>query len=134
MPLCFLRCCNYWRIKTECGSRVNIMDLLLPEIGSFYIMDRAYLDFKRLYNLHQSQSFFVLRSKPNTKFRRLYSHFVDRISGLICDQTIVLTDADSPTDYPENLRRIKYRDIEKDKTLVFLTNNFTLPALTIAEL
>ena len=113
---------------------VNVMDLLLPEAGAFYIMDRAYLDFARLYSLHQARSFFVLRAKSNTRFRRLYSHEVDRASGLICDQTIRLAGVHSTTDYPDPLRRIKYRDATQDKTLVFLTNNFMLPALTITEL
>ena len=113
---------------------VNVMDLLLPEAGAFYIMDRGYLDFARLYRLHQARCFFLLRAKSNTRFRRLYSHAVDRSSGLICDQTIVLTGVHSATHYPEKLRRIKYHDAEQDRTLVFLTNQVSLPPLTIAEL
>ena len=110
------------------------MDLLLPEPGAFYVMDRGYLDFTRLYRLHQARCFFLLRAKTNTRFRRLYSHGVDRSSGVICDQTIRLTGVHSATDYPETLRRIKYHDAEQRRTLVFLTNQITLPPLTIAEL
>ena len=113
---------------------VKVMDLLLPEAGAFYVMDRAYLDFARLHALHQACSFFVLRAKSNTQFRRFYSHPADRSSGVICDQTIVLTGVTTATSYPDKLRRIKFHDGERGKTLVFLTNNFTLPALTIAEL
>ena len=113
---------------------VNVLDLLLPEAGAFYIMDRGYLDFARLYRLHQARCFFLLRAKTNTRFRRLYSHAVDRSSGLICDQTIRLTGVNSATHYPETLRRIKYHDAEQRRTLVFLTNQLTLSPLTIAEL
>lgn len=113
---------------------VNILDILVPEPGAFYIMDRAYLDFARLYSISQFLSFFVTRAKKNTRFRRIYSHPVDRNGGLICDQTIMLVTYQSLKDYPEKLRRIKYFDSEKAKHLVFLTNNFLLPALTIANL
>ena len=113
---------------------VNVLDLLVPEAGAFYIMDRGYIHFKRLYLLHQARAFFVIRARRNTQFRRLYSHPVDRRTGLLCDQSIVLTGADTRTSYPEKLRRIKYRDPESGNTLVLLTNHFTLPALTIAEL
>jgi hypothetical protein len=113
---------------------VNILDLLIPESGAIYIMDRAYLDFKRLYQMHQSSAIFVLRSKANTGLRRLYSHKVDKSTGLICDQTVVLTNYYSKKDYPEKLRRVKYFDAEKGRSFVFLTNQFMLPALTIAEL
>jgi transposase len=113
---------------------VNILDELIPEPGSFYIMDRGYLDFKRLYTLNQFRSFFVIRSKTNTKFRRLYSCVVDKSIGLRCDQTIVLTGRDSTTDYPEKLRRVKYYDAEIDKRFSFLTNNFIVSAYIIAEL
>ena len=113
---------------------VNILDELIPEPGSFYIMDRGYLDFKRLYTLNQFRSFFVIRSKINTKFRRLYSRVVDKSIGLRCDQTIVLTGRDSTTDYPEKLRRVKYYDAEIDKRFSFLTNNFIVSAYIIAEL
>jgi len=113
---------------------VNILDELIPEPGSFYIMDRGYLDFKRLYTLNQFRAFFVIRSKTNTKFRRLYSCVVDKSIGLRCDQTIVLTGRDSTTDYPEKLRRVKYYDAEIDKRFSFLTNNFIVSAYIIAEL
>ena len=113
---------------------VKALDFLPPEAGAFYIMDRAYLDFFRLFELHQASAFFVLRAKSNTKFRRLYSRPVDRASGLICDQTIKVTGVKTARSYPHTLRRIKYRDKDRNKTLVFLTNNFTLPALTIADL
>jgi transposase, IS4 family len=113
---------------------VNILDQLIPEAGSFYVMDRGYLDFARLYQLHQSQAFFVTRAKDNFQFQRLYSHPVDRTTGLICDQTIVVSGFYSSKDYPEKLRRIRYVEPETGKTLVFLTNCFTLPALIIALL
>ena len=112
---------------------VNVLDLLVPEPGAFYVMDRAYLDFKRLHDLHQSLCFFVLRTKTNIRYRRIYSHKVDRSTGLICDQTIKLAGQNSVMDFPESLRRVKYRDKERNKTLTFITNNFSLPAITIAE-
>ncbi len=113
---------------------VNALDLLIPEPGAFYIMDRGYLDFSRLYELNLASSFFVIRAKSNLKFRRLYSAAVDNNTGLRCDQTVVLTGAQSAQHYPEKLRRIKYYDTDTEKTFVFLTNNLTLPALTVAEL
>jgi len=113
---------------------VNVLDVLPLEAGAFYIMDRGYLDFGRLYSFTHAAAFFVTRSKSNTKFRRLYSHPIDKSTGLICDQTIVLTGVTAQKDYPEKLRRVKFRDAETNKTLVFLSNNFTLPALTIAQL
>ncbi len=97
-------------------------------------MDRGYLDFKRLYTLNQFRAFFVIRSKINTKFRRLYSCVVDKSIGLRCDQTIVLTGRDSTTDYPEKLRRVKYYDAEIDKRFSFLTNNFIVSPYIIAKL
>jgi IS4 transposase len=97
-------------------------------------MDRAYLDFERLYLLDQCCAFFVLRSKRNTGFRRLYSHTVDTSTGVRCDQTIVLTGSSSRKAYPEKIRRVKFFDAEKNKRFNFLTNQFSLPALTIAEL
>jgi hypothetical protein len=113
---------------------VNILDQLVPEPGAFYIMDRGFHDFTRLYRLHQAGSFFVTRAKSNTQFQRRFSHRVDRNTGLICDQTIVLTGVHSPRDYQAPLRRIRFKEPTTAKTLVFLTNNFGLPALTIAEL
>ena len=113
---------------------VNILDVMAPEPGAFYIMDRAYLDFARLHTLHLNAAHFVLRAKKNTKLRRLYSNEVDRTTGLICGQVVVTDGITSSNDYPDKLRRIKYVDRETDKTLVFLTNDFVLPPLTIAEL
>jgi hypothetical protein len=113
---------------------VNVLDLLLPEAGAFYVMDRGYVDFSRLFSLHQGSAFFVIRAKSNLQFRRLYSRPVDKSLGLRCDQTVRLTGFYAARDYPEKLRRIKYHDLKTDKTLVFLTNNFTLPAMTIADL
>ena len=113
---------------------VNVLDLLLPEAGAFYIMDRGYTDFERLYQLHQASAFFVIRAKSNLKFRRLYSHPVDKETGLRCDQTVALTGFYSAKNYPDKLRRIKYHDAGTEKRLVFLTNNFSIPAITIAEL
>jgi len=113
---------------------VNVLDILPLEAGAFYIMDRGYLDFKRLFAFNKTTTFFVTRAKINTKFRRLYSQPVDKSTGLICDQTIVLTGVKSKKEYPEKLRRIKFKDPNTLKTLVFLTNNFTLPSLTIAKL
>jgi Domain of unknown function (DUF4372)/Transposase DDE domain len=113
---------------------VNVLDLLLPEPGAFYIMDRGYIDFERLHRLHEAGSFFVTRAKSNLKAQRRYSHPVDRSTGLICDQTIVLTGFYSRQGFDTPLRRIKFKDPETGKRLVFLTNNFALPAITIAEL
>ena len=113
---------------------VNVLDLLLPEPGAFYIMDRGYIDFERLHRLHAAGSFFVTRAKTNLKAQRRYSHPVDRSTGLICDQTIVLTGFYSRQDFDTPLRRIKFRDPETGKRLVFLTNNFALTAITIADL
>jgi uncharacterized protein DUF4372/DDE family transposase len=113
---------------------VNILDELLPEAGAFYIMDRGYLDFERLARLDDAGSFFVTRAKSNLKARRRYSHPVDRSSGLICDQTVVLTGFYSRQGFDRPLRRIKFNDPETGKWLVFLTNNFAQPALTIAKL
>jgi hypothetical protein len=113
---------------------VNVLDHLLPVPGAYYVMDRGYLDFERLYALHQGKSFFVTRSKRNFNFRRRYSHEVDKSTGVQCDQTIVLETYYSAQGYPEPLRRIRYYDAERDKRLVFLTNNFALPATAIAAL
>jgi hypothetical protein len=113
---------------------VNVLDILVLEPGAIYVMDRGYLDFARLYTLHQAQAFFVTRAKSNTKFQRVYSAAVDRSTGIICDQTIALTGVTSRKDYPEHLRRIRFKDPETGKTLVFLTNNFALPAATICAL
>lgn len=113
---------------------VNTLDILPLEAGAFYVMDRGYLDFTRLYSISQASAFFVTRGKSNLKCRRVYSQPVDKTTGVICDQSVLLTGFYQAKGYPEKLRRVKYYDAEHDKTLVFLTNNFTLPALTIAEL
>lgn len=113
---------------------VNVLDLLIPEAGSFYIMDRGFTDFSRLFALQQASAFFVIRAKSNLACRRVYSHPVDKSTGLRCDQTIALTGYYKSKDYPQHLRRIKFFDAEHDQELVFLTNNFDLPALTIAQL
>jgi len=113
---------------------VNVLDHLVPEPGAIYVMDRAYLDFKRLYQMHQCSAIFVTRSKTNTGLRRLYSHKVDKTTGVRYDQTVVPTGFYTKKDYPDKLRRIKYFDAEKGRSFIFLTNQFTLPALTIAEL
>ena len=113
---------------------VNVLDYLVPEPGAIYVMDRAYLDFQRLYQMHQDLAIFVTRSKTNTGLRRLYSHKVDKATGVRYDQTVVPTGFYTKKDYPDKLRRIKYFDAEKGRAFIFLTNQFTLPALTIAEL
>ena len=111
---------------------VNVLDILIFEAGSFYIMDRGYIDFKRLYELNLAGAFFIIRAKSNIQYRRLYSRRVDKSTGLRCDQTIVLTQ--SAEDYPEQLRLIKFYDAENNLRLTFLTNDFSLSALTIAQL
>lgn len=113
---------------------VNVLDMLLLEPGAFYVMDRAYLDFQRLYSLHQAGSFFVTRAKSNLDARTIYSAPVDRSAGLVCDQLIALNGHYSKLYYPEHLRRIRFKVPETGKTLVFLSNHKTLPALTICAL
>jgi DDE family transposase/uncharacterized protein DUF4372 len=113
---------------------VNVLDVLVPEPGSFYVMDRGYLDFARLYLLAQGLAFFVIRSKQNLQFRRLYSHPVDKSTGLRCDQTIRLSGPLTSKLYPENLRRVRFFDAAHQKGFIFLTNNSRLTALTITQL
>src|SRR6202166_3849859 len=113
---------------------VNILDRLVPEAGAFYVMDRGYVDFERLARLDDAGSFFVTRAKSNLKARRRYSHPVDRSTGLVCDQTVVLTGFYSRQGFNRPLRRIKFNDAQTGKRLLFLTNNFPLDALTIAKL
>jgi len=113
---------------------VNVLDMLAFEAGAFYVMDRGYLDFGRLFTLHQTGAFFVTRAKHGMDARRVYSSPTDRSTGIICDQRIMLNGFYISQDYPEQLRRIRFKDPESGKTLVFLTNNTTLPALTIAAL
>ena len=113
---------------------VKVLDLLIPEPGAFYVMDRGYVDFERLYTLHTRGAFFVIRAKSNLKYRRRASRAIDKSSGLRCDQSIVLTGVKTSRNYPQLLRRIGYHDLQTGKTLNFLTNHFALPAQTIAEL
>ncbi len=113
---------------------VNILDQLIFEPGAFYIVDRGYLDFDRLYAIHQASAFFVTRAKSNFRFRRLYSRPVDKSTGIQSDQIVVLEGFYSHKAYPDKLRRIRYFDIDQNKRFVFLTNNITRPALTIAQL
>ena len=113
---------------------VNVLDLMTPEPGSFTIMDRGFLDFTRLYRLTQAGAFFVIRPKSNTLFRRAYSRPIDKTTGLRCDQTVRLTGVRSAADYPQYIRHVVFYDEENDKRLGFFTNNFELPALTVAQL
>ena len=113
---------------------VNILDRIVPEAGSFYVMDRAYIDFERLYVLQLSAAFFVVRSKKSLKLRRRYSHAVLQETGVLSDQSVVPATATSAKRYPGPLRRVRYHDVGQHRRLVFLTNNFELPALTIALL
>jgi hypothetical protein len=113
---------------------VNILDQLIPEPGAFYVMDRGYLDFRRLHLFNQCMAFFVIRSKVNTKFRRLYSYPIDKSSGLRCDQTIVLNGINTSKQYPDKLRRVGFFDDKSERRFSFLTNNFIVPALVVAKL
>src|SRR5271169_1324838 len=111
---------------------VNILDEFLPEVGAFYVMDRGYIDFERLYVFTMCSAFFVVRTKENILLQRRYSHPVDKSTGVRSDQTVILTASESAKVYPDTLRRVGYYDTDTDKRLRFLTNNFVLPALTIA--
>src|ERR1019366_8386179 len=113
---------------------VNILDEFLPEAGAFYVMDRGYVDFERLFEFTLSSAFFVVRTKSNVLLQRRYSHAVDKTTGVRSDHTVILTAMDSATAYPDALRRVTYLDVETKKRFKFLTNNFTLPALTIAQI
>lgn len=121
-------------VKPAKIHEVHVLDELLPEPGSIYILDRGYLDFARLYHLHQELAFFVIRARRGFRFHRLAARPVDKLTGLRCDQTIRLKSFYPAHGYPDPLRRIRYHDAETHKTLVFLTNNFLLPTLTIAQL
>lgn len=125
---------SFIRITDGKVNDLYLLDELIPEAGAFYVMDRGYTDFARLYLFVLYQSFFVIRAKSNLQFRRLYSHPVDKSTGLRCDQTIMLTGFYPKKDYPAKLRRIRYFDDETQKSLIFLTNNFNVPALTIAKI
>ena len=122
------------RISDGKWHDVNVLDLLIPEAGAFYVMDRGYLDFARLYGLHQSGGFFVTRAKRNMNFQRLHSTPIDRSTGLICDQGVVLNNFYASQDYPGQLRRVRYKDPVTEKSLVFLTNHFGIPALSVCAL
>ena len=113
---------------------VNILDQLLPEAGAFYVIDRGFLDYARLYRFHQAGSFFVTRARANSPTVRRYSHPLDRATGLICDHTVVLTNPYAQHHFPAPLRRIRFKDLHSANTFIFLTNNFALPALTITQL
>ena len=113
---------------------VNVLDILIPEPGAFYIMDRGYLDFERLFLLHSIGAFFIIRAKSNTRYERRYSHSIDKATGVRCDQTVVLTGAKGKKHYPQPIRRIKYYDENTQKSFNFLTNHFAVPALTVTEL
>jgi len=125
---------SFIRITPAKISDVKILDELIPEAGSFYILDRGYLDFSRLFILHQALAFFIVRNKSKVRFRRLYSHPVDTSTGLRSDQTVVPIIPKAINDYPEKLRRIRFYDSEHKRYFIFLTNNFLLPALTVAQL
>lgn len=125
---------TFIRVTGGLVSDLRLLDELIPEPGSIYVMDRGYTNFARLHRFTRAQASFVIRAKRDLRFKRRYSHPVDRSTGLICDQTIVLTVPLSADGYPDTLRRIRFKDPETGKTLVFLTNNFELPALTITEL
>src|SRR3989475_12894814 len=112
---------------------VNILDEIMPEAGAFYVMDRGYIDFQRLFVFTLSSAFFVVRTKSNVLLQRRYSHPVDKSTGVRSDQTVILTSFESASVYPDALRRVSYFDAETNKRLKFLTNNFALPALTIAQ-
>ena len=113
---------------------VNVLDLLIPEAGAFYVMDRGYLDLDRLYVLHQSGGYFVTRAKRGMNFKRVQSTPVDRRTGLICDQSVTLNNHEAARDYPAPLRRVRYKDPKTGKSLVFLTNHFGIPALSVCAL
>jgi IS4 transposase len=113
---------------------VHALDLLLPEAGAVYVMDRGYVDFTRLYVLHRAGAFFVTRAKSNLDAHRVYSATTDRATGIIADQTIALDGYATSKEYPVHLRRVRFKDPESGKTLVFLTNQFALPAVSICAL
>ncbi len=125
---------TFIHITTASVHDVNVLDYIDFETNSFYVMDRGYVDYKRLYNIHLSKAFFVTRAKDNMNFRRLYSNKVDKSKGVICDQSIMLNNYYASIDYPEKIRRIKFYDVTTGKTFVFLTNNFHLKATDIAQL
>ncbi len=122
------------RITDGKTHEVNVLDILAPEAGAFYVMDRGYVDYARLYAMHQAGAFFVTRAKSNMDARRVYSSATDRGTGVVCDQRVMLNGRYAVKDYPEHLRRVRFKDPESGKTLVFLTNNTALPPLKICAL
>ena len=125
---------TFIRVTSGAVHDVNILDEIMPEAGAFYVMDRAYIDFQRLFVFTLSSAFFVVRTKSNVLLQRRYSHPVDKSSGVLSDQTAILSSVESATAYPDPLRKVSYFDPERSKRLKFLTNNFTLPARTIADI
>ena len=125
---------TFIRVTSGNVHDVNLLDEILPEAGAFYVMDRGYIDFQRLFVFTLSSAFFVVRTKSNVLLQRRYSHPVDKSTGVCSDQTVILTSFESASAYPDALRRISYFDAETNKRLKFLTNNFVLPALTIAQI
>jgi hypothetical protein len=125
---------TFIRVTSGDVHDVNLLDEILPEAGAFYVMDRGYIDFQRLFVFTLSSAFFVVRSKSNVLLQRRYSHPVDKSTGVRSDQTVILTSFESASVYPDALRRVSYFDVETNKRLKFLTNNFALPALTIAQI
>ena len=125
---------TFIRVTSGAVHDVNILDEIMPEAGAFYVMDRAYIDFQRLFVFTLSSAFFVVRTKSNVLLQRRYSHPVDKSTGVLSDQTVILSSVESATAYPDPLRKVSYFDAERSKRLKFLTNNFTLPARTIADL
>jgi hypothetical protein len=125
---------TFIRVTSGTVHDVNLLDEIMPEAGAFYVMDRGYVDFQRLFVFALSAAFFVVRTKSNVLLQRRYSHPVDKSTGVRSDQTVILTSFESASAYPDALRRVSYFDAETNKQLKFLTNNFTLPALTIAQI
>jgi len=125
---------TFIRVTSGAVHDVNILDEIMPEAGAFYVMDRAYIDFQRLFVFTLSSAFFVVRTKSNVLLERRYSHPVDKSTGVLSDQTVILSSVESATAYPDPLRKVSYFDSERSKRLKFLTNNFTLPARTIADI
>src|SRR5450755_4366195 len=125
---------TFIRVTSGDVHDVNILDEIMPEAGAFYVMDRGYIDFQRLFVFTLSSAFFVVRTKANVLIQRRYSHAVDKSTGVLSDQTVILSSVESATAYPDPLRKVSYFDAERNKRLKFLTNNFTLPARTIADI
>jgi hypothetical protein len=125
---------TFIRVTSGAVHDVNILDEIMPEAGAFYVMDRAYIDFQRLFVFTLSSAFFVVRTKSNVLLERRYSHPVDKSTGVLSDQTVILSSVESATAYPDPLRKVSYFDSERSRRLKFLTNNFTLPARTIADI